>query len=543
MELRRYLGVFWRWSWLIILGTVLSAGAMYALTRGQAKMYAASATILVNQATEATGPTYNDVLANQQLTKTYTRLVTSGPVLERVGAAYGLSYDNLEKIVSAEAGRETQLIDITVKHRDPQIAAQIANDIARAFSEQVRQSQLGQLASAEADLEKQVQSTQATIDERQALVRRLSTPNQPDLSEAERTQRLADAQVQVTVLREGLNSLLRQLQDLRINLARTINSVTLADPARVPVQPVSPRPLLNTALGAFLGLLLFAGIVALIEYLDDTVKTAEDVERAAGTALLGTVARFGARWWRPGAKKDQAPLVSISDRWSPAAEAYRMLRTNIEFARAGRDQRVMLVTSARAGEGKSTTASNLAVMLAQTGRTVVLVDADLRRPTLSEVFDVPNGTGLSTLFVIDDPDPVRFLRPTAAEGLMLLPSGPIPPNPAELLASERMAHIVEDLKLHADFVIFDSAPLLEVADTSALAAQVDGVVIVVDSGRTRGSVVESAVDVLERVQANLWGIILNKLSRAHAGAYYRGYRYSGQPDGDHTSHSSRPEVA
>ncbi len=542
MELRRYLGVIWRWSWLIILGTALSAVAMYALTRGQTKMYAATATILVNQATEATGPTYNDVLANQQLTKTYTRLVTSGPVLERAGAPYGLTYESIEKIVSAEAGRETQLIDVTVKHRDPKVAAQIANDIARIFSEQVRQAQLGQLASAEADLEKQVAAAQTSIDERQALVRRLSTPNQPDMAESERTQRLADAQLQITTLREGLNSVQRQLQDLRISLARTINSVTLADPARVPVQPVSPRPLLNTVLGAFLGLLLFAGIVALLEYLDDTVKTAEDVERSAGTALLGTVARFSHKWWQLG-RKDQAPLISISDRWGPAAEAYRMLRTNIEFARAGRDQRVILITSSRAGEGKSTTASNLAVMLAQTGRTVVLVDADLRRPTLSEIFDVPNGTGLSTLFVIDDPDPARFLRPTAAEGLMLLPSGPIPPNPAELLASERMTHIVEDLKLHADFVIFDSAPLLEVADTSALAAQVDGVVLVVDSGRTRGGVLESATDVLERVGANLWGVILNKLSRTHAGSYYRGYRYAGQPDSDHGAHGSRTEVA
>lgn len=522
MELRRYATILWRWSWLFVVGTTLAAAAALLVSRSQPPLYAAKGTILVNQAQAVTGPTYTDVLANQQLSKTYSQLVTSGPVLERVGENLGFTYKQLRKMVSAGVRRDTQLIDITVKHRDPETAARVANEVARVFADQIRQAQLGQQTTAESDLEAQIAALQASINERQRDIQRLSAPV-PGLSDAERQQQLSTAQAQLTSLRENQATVERRLQELRIDLARSINSVSLANPARVPEQPVSPRTPLNVALGALLGLLVVGGFVALREYLDDTVKSAEDVARAGGAVLLGAIGRVGPRrWWqRRRARCDPPRLIGSREARSPVGEAYRLVRANLEFARNGRESRTLLITSALAGEGKSTTAANLALVLAQTGQRVVLVDADMRRPMLDRTFNVPNTAGLSTLFVMDDPNVVGLLRPTPFDNVQLLPSGPLPPNPAELLASPRMLHIIEHLTAVADIVVFDTPPLLGVADAASLAARVDGVVLVVDSGRTRLGALAHAIATLKHAHATLWGVVLNKLkSRTLEGYYY-----------------------
>jgi capsular exopolysaccharide synthesis family protein len=525
MELRRYLAIVLRWWWLLALGTLSAAVAAFLVSRSQTPVYEAEGTILVNQAQAITGPTYNDVLANQQLSKTYSQLVTSGPVLEQVGQNVGLSYERLEDMVSAQVRPETQLIDIRVRSTDPELAARVANETARVFAAHIRQAQLGQQSTAESDLEKQVVAVQTSIDEKAQLVRRLGTP-QPGLAEDQRQQQLAEAQAQLSSLRDNLAALQRRLQELRIDLARSINSVSLANPARVPTTPVSPRVTLNTILGAVLGLFVVGCIVAIAEYLDDTVKTVAEVNQATGAPTLGAITRFATpRRGRGKSATNGASALALLDGRSSIAEAYRMVRTNLEFARSGGPNHTMLITSALPGEGKSTTAANLARVLAQTGRRVILVDADLRRPTLHRLFELPNSSGLSTLFVMDDPDVGVFLQRTPVENLLLLPSGPLPPNPAELLSSRRMGEIIAALKDAADLVVFDSPPLLGVADAAALAAQLDGVVLVVDSGRTRANALTGAADALRRAQATIWGVVLNKLKAGRGDGYYYYYPY------------------
>ncbi|MFN8559227.1 MAG: Wzz/FepE/Etk N-terminal domain-containing protein [Dehalococcoidia bacterium] len=279
MELRRYLLLVWRWSWLLTLAVVLGAAAAYGVSRLQTPAYVAQATILVNQAQAVTGPTYNDVLANQQLSKTYSQLVTSGPVLDRVAAQFDIPYETLERKVSAKVRRDTQLIDIRARDADAERAAAIANAIATVFAEQIRQAQLGQQSTAESDLQAQVDALQASITDKQREVSRLSAAT-PAPADADRQQNLVAAQGQLDSLRQNLAAVQRRLQDLRIDLARSINSVTIAHPARAPKRPAAPLVLVNTALGAALGLLMAGGFVALRAYLDDTVKNAGDVTRA-----------------------------------------------------------------------------------------------------------------------------------------------------------------------------------------------------------------------------------------------------------------------
>jgi capsular exopolysaccharide synthesis family protein len=205
------------------------------------------------------------------------------------------------------------------------------------------------------------------------------------------------------------------------------------------------------------------------------------------------------------------PLITVADPRSPVSEAYRTLRTNLDFSSLDKPIKTMLVTSAGPEEGKSTVLANLAVTTAQTGRKVILVDCDLRRPTLHYIFNLKNDVGLTTMVVDDaamEPPP---LQETGVEGLQLVSSGPLPPNPSELLGSRRMEDIIADLLERADVVLFDAPPVVAVTDAAVLATKVDGVLLVVNAGGTKRDYARTAKARLEKVNANLLGAVLNNV--------------------------------
>jgi non-specific protein-tyrosine kinase len=514
MDVARLVDVARRWLWILVLIPLLAGTTAYLLTKQQTPVYEAKNTILVNQAQPLTGPTYSDVLANQQLTKTYSKLITSKPVLERVAANLGLSYEALSGRISTSAQQDTQLIDISVQHTDPDLAALIANETASTFAEEIRQSYAGRQAEAERGLQDQIISMQIAISERERGLQQLRVPS-PGVSETDRLQQLSDAQFQLDSLRRNFTTLQTLLQELRIELGKSMNSVSLANPAVPPQTPIRPHVTFNALLGAALGLLIACGIVALLEYLDDSIRSAGDAERAAGAYLLGSIPSLGRSRW-PLSSKDgtgtSATLVIGRNEYRRAEEAFRLVRTNLDYARRGSEGRVVLVTSSSPREGKSTTAANLALLLGQSGRRVVLVDADLRFPFLHRLFRVGQGPGLSTLLSGDTPqlDPAIFCS-TVSPNVLLLPSGPLPANPADLLSSQRMVTAIDRLKAAADLVIFDSASILPTADTAALAAHVDGVVLIIDPGRTRAHALSEAAEILRRSGAPLWGLVFNKV--------------------------------
>jgi protein-tyrosine kinase len=216
---------------------------------------------------------------------------------------------------------------------------------------------------------------------------------------------------------------------------------------------------------------------------------------------------------------------------SPESEAYRTLRTNIQFSSVDNPIRSLLVTSSSPGEGKSTTTANLAVVLAQTGQRVIVVDTDLRRPVLHKVFGIPNNIGLTTALLAGESlSQEDYLQPTEIDTLSVLTSGPIPPNPSELLGSHRMQHLIEVLAQAADIVIFDSPPVLAVTDAVVLGRQVDGVLVVADAGNTREHALAQAVAELQKTGANVLGVALNRLDTRRGGYYYY-YYYSDEQGG------------
>jgi succinoglycan biosynthesis transport protein ExoP len=291
----------------------------------------------------------------------------------------------------------------------------------------------------------------------------------------------------------------------------------VVEPATLPLKPTPVRHTLYTALAAVVGAMLAVGLVFLLEYPDDTIKTPDDVSRALGLATLGAIGRLA---------KGEESLVMAAQPLSPVAEAFRLLCTNIRFSSVDRPLRTLLVTSPGLTEGKSITVANLAAAMAQAGLRVLAVDADLRRPRLHQLFDLDldqegNGGklwwGLSGSLLEGCTD--GRLHPVQVEGLRVLPSGELPPNPAEIMGSQHMQQLLHQLAQEVDVVLIDSPPVLPVADATALAQAVDGVLLVLEAGHTRRGAARQAVESLRQVGANLVGVVLNAVP-THKGSYY-----------------------
>ena len=288
------------------------------------------------------------------------------------------------------------------------------------------------------------------------------------------------------------------------------NVVDTATSARLVQASLSRALVFAGALGLFVGL----GLGILLEALDDTIYSVDDLRRTTDVQFLGVI---------PLRTDEAADLVTVAAPKSPPAEAYRTLRTNIRFALLDKPARTLVVSSAGTGEGKSLTAANLAVAYAQSGDSVIMVDTDLRRPVMHRVFEVENSPGLTNLLV-GDTDLQGTLRSTAVPGLRLLPSGPLPPNPAELLDSPRMLELIEALKQEADLIVFDSPPALMLADAGIIASKSDGTILVAESGQITQRALREMLRTFENARANIVGIILNKL-RVTGGDYYYYYYY------------------
>ena len=291
-----------------------------------------------------------------------------------------------------------------------------------------------------------------------------------------------------------------------------VENVSVVDEAVLPNRPVSPRVPLNLAVAFVVGLMGAFGLVFLLEYLDRTIKEPQEVQKRFDLPVIGVV---------PVVEGDK--LFSLSDPRSPPAEAFRTLRTNIQYSSIDRPIKSILMTGANPYCGKSTMSSNLGVTLARSGALVLLVDADMRRPMLHKIFNINSEPGLSSLIFKEDMDLNDVVRKSEHENLMVMPSGPIPPYPAEMLASQRMKMLTDQFANRFDYVIYDSPPIIAVTDAAILASKVDGTIFVMDYGRVKWEEAANALEQLKKVNANLIGAIINSMPRSEA--YYKGYQY------------------
>ena len=332
---------------------------------------------------------------------------------------------------------------------------------------------------------------------------------------------LSQLQTNLNLYQQIYINSISSLEALNLTRAQNAPNVIQVEPARVPSNPISPRPLQDAALFGAVGLLATAGIAFLVEYLDDTIKTPEDVKEILGVPVIGLVADMDSS-----RNKRKAPTkgVFVADQpRSPISEAFRSMRTSLEFFSVDRKLQTLIVTSAGSEEGKTTIASNLAVILAGGSKKVLLLDADLRQPNVHKRLMISNRVGLSDLIrgKLEIPDVLQVANEIPF--LNVITSGSLPPNPAELLGSTRMAKILNDLKNQFDVIVIDTPPAF-VTDAQILAARADGVIYVIRPGKTRSITAKTPLEEFERVGANIIGVVMNRIPH-NRGYYYGGFEY------------------
>lgn len=521
LDLRQLMRIAQRRAWLIALLMLVAGGAAYYNSLQEIPVYAASATMIVNPGVSTDLNEYNAMFEIQQIAVTYGQLVATGPVLDRVAARLGVPF--IESGVSASGNEESQFLSVRVTDPDPARAVLVANTVVEEFERYIADRATNRAEAVKFGLNTQVDSLNGRLEEIDAQLADLRAAASADDPVV---------QQQITDLTEERSDVTQSLTDLNTS-AVTIDAqilagsaqVELVDPATAAGQ-ISPNPRSALMLGLFVGLIIGVGVVALLEFLDNTVKPEQNLHDLTGAPVLATVSALAKL--TPGG----AQVFSMLQPRSSASESLRLLRTNLEFASASGELHSLTVTSPSPGEGKSTITANMGVVMAQAGLSVAILDADLRKPTQHQIFGVANDRGLTTLLTHPEENWRSAAVKVALPGLLLIPSGPIPPNPSDLVSGGRFAQLLDRIKANVDVVIIDSPPILSASDSLAIAARTDGVVLVCRSHKTRTDALRHAAHSVHQGGIRLVGLVVNRQQGQHGASYYGQYYGSKATQGD-----------
>lgn len=553
-----------RWEIVVCCFIFVGLGS-YIVSRLMTPLYQSSVVVQVAIQSGSNQGDYNSLLASNQLVQTESDLAISSPVLRAVASHYpGMTADQLSKNATSSIKLNTQLFEIDAQDPDPAQAAAIANDIAATLIQQQLQLAQQDNQRSQQQIQQDLDSTGQKIDSTTSQVGQLqaqenallNTQQQAEIQaqklnllfqpgpeqlkqEADLHSQIAVLQTQLTRLQNKYNQWQTALAQLELTQAQSGSFLRVVQSATVNTNPERPQILLNTALGLLVGLLLGIMLAMLFEQLDMSVGAAEALTQLLGWPVLATI-------WQSDSMNPKGQHINV--------ESYRALRTNIGFSVVDKQLHTMVVASAAPHEGKSVIAANLAIFMAKAGKNTLLIDADLRHPTIHEKFGLP-GDRLGFTNAIMAISQLQFLSPTSSLGqpnilsfsgfsldsyihsvavpnLQVMPSGPLPPNPSELLDSKAMKRLFAVLKTcRAEIVVFDTPPLLGLSDASILASVVDGIILVVDAKRNRKKNLQQAKALLEKAGARVLGCVMNKqqLNRREAAHHY--YRTEEQSAG------------
>lgn len=444
------------------------------ISRDEVPVFEAKGTILVQQRRTLSSftPGVSDVRLSEQLATIYNKQIVTFPFLSQLVENHpdlNLSPGQVRGMMNVTSERYPPALLVKVQHPDRELAGATADRIIKEFISWVREQRLKEIF-----------------------------------------------EMQKAALAQGLSNVDTLVSS---NLA-LVDSLSMLEPVTVPRRPLPSKKGQFILFGLAAGLVLAAALAHLLSSLSDTVRNVGDLQRRFGITPLGAIFRWSDQDV-PGEE-----LVVWRSPSSGYAESFRQIRANLQFATTNVPGNVVLVTSPGPGDGKSTIIGNMAVALAQTGKKVVVVDGDLRRPNVHRKFSMEQREpGLSNFLADDTTQIGDVIHPTEIEGVGIVPGGPIPPNPSELLGSPRMAVLIDQLQMVNDVILIDSPPVLVVADASVLAAQVDGAVLVVDGFKTRSASLMASIDTLSNAQVNILGVVVNKLRRAKFGYGYYYYPY------------------
>jgi polysaccharide biosynthesis transport protein len=489
MTLRDYGSVVKRRKWLVIFPAVLVTAVALLMSLAQDDRYAAESDVLVKEPPSATAVGAPERPMQERVLQNELRRAQGSEMQSQVRAIVGS-----EPVISVRlAGSEDSDVFIfRAESADPELAAEAANVYAQVYIDE-RRSALTQDLLARA----------AVVQER---LDRITV----DLDGASDDERV---------------DLLAQNSQYEFELEALLTSVSLAeqsgasviDAAQVPGAPFEPNPARTALLALVVGLLIGLGAAFLVDYLDNSLRDEGDLAKATRLPVLAVIPK--SKDW----KATDVHVITREQPSSPPAEAYRALRTAVQFLGVDREMKVIQVTSPRPGEGKTTTSTNLAVACARAGQRVVLVDCDLRRPRIHAFFGLPNDKGFTTAMVGATFDEVAQ-KVDGEPNLSIISSGPIPPDPSELLSGRTASSFVRMLRDEVDLVVIDSPPVLVVADPLVVSRMVDGVILVASAERTDRRQVADAADQLAQFEAPVVGTVLNAYDLDSGSVY--DYRYS-----------------
>ncbi len=543
-----------RWKLIVVCFVAVGLGA-YIGSKLITPLFQSTALVQITISLNNNQADYTSLLASDQLVQTEAQLAISDPVLREVASHYpGMAVGQLTGKVSTVPQPNTQLFQINVLDPSPARAAALANDIAETLIKQQAQVTQQESTQSQQQLQQDLQQTQRQIS---TLTNQIAT-----------LQAKKGNGAQVSVLEAQLNALQQHyskwqstLAQLELTEAQSSGFLRVAQSAQPALNPSSPNVLLNTAVGLLAGLLNGFLLAILFEQLDTRVRSEEALTQLVDWPVLATI------WYQDSSKGKQENTEELVNppEHSANVEAYRILRTNIGFSMIGKPLRTIIVLSATPHDGKSTVATNLAIFMAKAGKKTLLIDADLRRPTLGRKFHLPaDKMGLSNAilacsqpllsnsmlpmsqssqpFLIDF-SLDSYMHRVDIPNLRVMPSGPLPPNPPELFDSEAMGHFFATLaNCGAEVIVFDSPPLLGLSDANILAPKVDGVLIVVDSTSANKKKLKQMKTLLAQSGSNVLGCIMNKQRRSrqeNAYSYYYYYRTREEDEGRGKSSSKQ----
>ncbi len=540
MDISHLIRVLRSWLWLILVAAFVGGGIAFILTSRQVPIYYAQTTISIGQAYQDPNPSQTQLYVGQDLVATYQHLVQTRDVLQGVvdQLKLDMTTTQLQTLISTSAVADTSLIQITVQYTDPILAADIANGVANQLiahsPTNLTDAQQKQIDLANQQIQSLTQEIAQERDEVAKIDAQLQSTEDPGTTQSLTSQR--------TVLVNQINQASATVAQFQATIAtaqQQTNVVSVVDPAIIPVAPRTADTRIATLFGVFLGAAAALGLVTVLDYFDDKLRTVEVATQVLSLPIVGAIPRFGKRNASSGDR-----LVTNYGSLSEVTEAYRRLRTNLVFMTDQDHQKVLVVTSAGPGEGKSLTTSNLAATMAFAGMRVLLIDADMRRPMLHEMFGLENKVGLSTLLFVDPEnanvgskrsrdDDLKVLRTldqcvqaTQVPNLKVITSGFIPSNPSEILGSMLMKRWVEAFRAasNIDVIIIDTPPTLMFADSSILGALVNATtLLIVDSTKTRRKQAVQARDQLQQIGVDVKGVVLNRLNPRDNTSYYGGY--------------------
>jgi capsular exopolysaccharide synthesis family protein len=510
MEFKQYILPLRSWWWLLVVATLIAAASSFLATLRQPPIYQSWTTLMIGQGISDLNPTAAEFNLSRQLAANYAEIANREPVKIATMEALGL---NWLPDYRASALPNGQFIEIAVTDTIPARAQAVASELAHQLILRSPTGPESEGQDRQAFIQGQLDNIQVQITETEAEIMRLRA----EFGEIDSARQIADTQFQITALETKLADLQLIYSGLLSNTqGGAVNTISVIEKAYLPERPIGPNKALTILLSAVVGLSLAILAAYILEYMDDTVKSPEEVTELTNAPIIGYLSEQDI--------KDVDALFVAENPRHPSVEEIRTLRANLDFAGVDQPLKTILVSSTEMEVGKTSVAANLAVAMSQAEKDVILLDGDLRRPNVHNFYGLSNNIGLSDVFRGEfslDQVVKKWLGGTVS----VITAGDPPPNPSELLGSKKMSQILETLGRSADIVIIDGPPFI-VADASLLASKVNGVLLIMQLGHTRVPAIKAMMEQINRSGAKVIGVALNRLPARTIGYYTGNPNYS-----------------